>query len=315
MSIKTKLMTACAGVMLVGLGASTANATLTIDLRLADGTKRLDRQLVDGEIIDIDVYAIVEGAKAGYTRTQLKTTTPPIKQIGWNYGFDYADGIQSVFGNVLTKRSPQTAQGAVKPDLQSVVYGAEFGTGFGDSGASLGDLSQDLTGDGILDTGTPDGTPSTDSSKWMCFRAAAMAYYAANPKQNIDAYTGFTRPAEDPASQEFLLGKLQLFVSTATVGAGATEINWDWRRDASHKIDKLTALWSEDRQPNQAKWDNSQTDTSKKWDPGLQPSLDGDTSGKLRIGAPIVLGIIPEPMSMSVFALGAAVLGLRRTRR
>jgi hypothetical protein len=98
-------------------------------------------------------------------------------------------------------------------------------------------------------------------------------------------------------SREFLIAQVSLEIGS--VGGGITELNWALRRDANGQVEPNAALWEEDRLPAGATQESS--------------PLNGE-SGVITLGAPISV-IVPEPMSMSVLGLGAALLGFRRSRR
>lgn len=298
MSIKTKLMTACAGVILAG--GAIANADLVIDMRLNEGGgKVLERQLVANELIKIDIYAIVSGKQAGYARTPIVDDFGD--PIGWDYEYDYADGIQSISGSVILEASEVGhAVGAGTIVGTGGLPGAVAGhAAWAALGATKG-VAQDLNGDGISDLGAPNGTSSDQAGNYINLRAGSMKYYPADPNMNgPEELPPFDR-GPDPDSREFYLGSIRIKVGTPAQGVGATLVNWALRRDANGNVEANAALWEEDRLPAGA---------DKEADP-----LNG-TTGVLRVGDPVVLGIVPEPMSLSVFGLGAALLGLRRNRR
>lgn len=319
MSIKSKLLSACAGVVVAGGLASVANADLVIDLRIRDwqstpgatSAKTLERPLVAQESVVIDIYAIVSGKLVGIDRTP-KMAGKPAVQIGWNYVSDYRDGIQSFSGSVKTHN---IGAGAAVGDNVSGVWanGHEgkvssmggWASGDSTSGANSADGSgQDLNGDNLLDLGAPDGTPTTQAGKYINIKAAAMAYEPSNPTINaISSFSPvYTAPPDTP-SKEYWIGSVSFWSEQPIPGGiGQTEVNWALRRLADGSLEANAALWEEDRLlPNSVP-------AGKEQDP-----MNG-VVGNIRVGAPVVIGVIPEPMSLSVFGLGAALLGFRRRR-
>jgi len=305
MSIKKRLMTACAGVLVAGGLASVANATLTIDLKVAPTTpgvsadgKWVARSLVAGESIFIQIYATVSGAHAGFSRVAVLDEFDEFTK--WEYQFDGIDGLQSLSGSII---ATQVGGGAVLPDLKSAILAKGVNTHVSASaawdgqGSSSGDKAtrRDLNADGVYDLGSPDGTPSDLASQYVNIRGKDMTYNEANPS----IVTANEPRPQDAPSITFLVGQIAFRVGNPKPGIGETDINWVTRKTAG-KIESNAALWMEDRFLDGA---------PKESDP-----KDG-VSGAIIIGGPVHLGLIPEPMSLSVFGVGAALLGLRRNRR
>jgi len=305
MSIKKRLMTACAGVLVAGGLASVANATLTIDLKVAPGVtgtsadgKWVARQLVAGEQIPIEIYATVSGKLAGFNRTAVEDEYGDF--VKWQYQFDGIDGLQSLSGSVM---ATQVSGGAVVPSpanksaiLAKGVNSHVSATVAWDGEGATGGLGLDLNGDGVFDRGSPDGTSSDLAGNYVNIRGKGMTYDEANPS----IVTANTPRAQDAPSMTFLVGKIAFRVGIPVAGIGLTDINWALRRTADGRIESNAGLWMEDRFLDGA--------------PQESDPMDG-VSGAIIIGGPVHLGLIPEPMSLSVFGVGAALLGLRRNRR
>jgi hypothetical protein len=217
MSTKKKLIAACGGVLLAGLAATPANAGLTIDIRLPDGSKEINgADLKVGDMIDMDVYAIVTGQLTGKKTETVGKATVVV--------YDYKDGFQSLIGSFVS--SGPTAKGqlyGVADDAFNVAAAP-----FNGNGSQPGEY-QDIDGDGDLDVGGQQG--NADVAPFVVFRANSVQY------GNSDA-----------ASTEFLIGKVQFLVESLSAGE-ATNISFEPRRDAGGNILDSAALWDEDAIP------------------------------------------------------------------
>lgn len=200
-----KLLAACVGV-LGGSLASRAHATLTIDLRLSDGSKSavIDRF---GQEFIIDVFAKATGA-----------SSLPSKR----------EGVQIITGSFLSTGDAEgffTAMGDLI-DLSSV----EFVTGvglkpFNGLGSQPG-WSTDLDGDGDRDLGGPN-TDATLVTGHVGLRSPSM--FSSGNGQNVEVKVGTLKFTVQRVSQP-----------------GTTRIDFLDRRNAAGNPIAGSALWQED---------------------------------------------------------------------
>lgn len=272
---KTRLIQACGAVALALGVANTADAGLTIDLRLADNPaglgpkggqlEAIEAAALVGQKLPINIWAIVRGTESN----------PDF------YGF------QSVHGSFLSNGVDVTG------DLQGVGDKEGFGlptqrkqlTSIAPYNAesSQRGVQQDLDGDGDLDLGAPPGGLEGDNG-------AAGFFIARAAGQQFNG-SGNSQPAEG-GGLEFLIGRLEFTVTGIdATGNAQTFINFVPRQDLNGEINSNAGLWFE-------------------VDGGRSPSTSSLTGG-----VPIVLDVevIPEPGMFGLLGLGTlGLLGRRR---
>ncbi|MCY2951931.1 MAG: PEP-CTERM sorting domain-containing protein [Planctomycetota bacterium] len=276
MLIKTKLMTACAGVLLIGgIGASVASAKIVVDVR-QDGTDaKVFHQPTLADLnkpITLNVFAQVTSTDTATSGTAFKET------------------LASIHGAMV---SAGPTRGTIAPNYfypdpdtgDPVGPLTPFGDPFNDKvsfngSASQNGLSQDIDGDGDMDLG---GKLGDGVSNWIVFRT---------DKKNMGWATGQGKKLNDFGGVEFQLG--QIIFTPSAFGVADTFINFRIRSDASGNTVKEAGLWTEDGT-------------------GASSLRDG-SSGVIEF-SPFIIPPIPEPATLSLLGLGAAMLLGRRNRK
>jgi hypothetical protein len=275
MSIKTKLMTACAGVLLVGgIGASVASAKIVVDIR-QDVTNAKEVLFTGADLnkpITLNIFAQVTGTGTDTSGTAFKetlaslngalvTTGPTKGKIAPNYFYPNPDTGDPV--------------GPLTP----------FGDPFNDKvsfngSASQNGLSQDIDNDGDLDLG---GRVGDGIANWIVFRT---------DKKNMGWATGQGTKLDLVGGVEFQVG--QVTFTPSAFGGADTLVDFRVRSEIPGKPLKETALWTED---------------------GTGPTSLRDGSNGVIESNPFKILPIPEPATLSMLGLGAAMLLGRRNRK
>jgi hypothetical protein len=262
------------GAVAAGLGASQANAALTIDLRVlsvgggavgAVGGHTVTNA-VPGSFANMQVWAQVTGSNAAKAQT-----------------------LQSATGSFLSQ--PSTLLGNISTLLVNSPWLANSGSaGF----------QQDLDGDGDLDVGSNN---NGDAANFFSARSASLL----GPKSTTgggDPIAGFT--AQPIAGgTEYLLGVIRFTVGQA---GSTTNVNWRIRNDHTG------AVWAENADESSSTFDTDFDGVADKtaYSYSGGQTLAPDT-GVFGPGAGVTFtgtggGTVPEPASLGL--IGAAGLGL-----
>jgi len=205
---KTRLMQACAGVALAIGVANTADAGLTIDLRLTNGGgKTLDiSSLAAGSKIPIDIYATVTGTATGVE------------------GFQSAQGAIVGNGNVVGQILPAG-------DLDEATFEVTLPAldPFVGNGAQRGESKHIGVTDGIVDLGDITNR-GEDLGNLVVFRANSMQV---------------TSGAVIPDGREFKIGHIEFLLEQVPT-QGQAAINFAFRRGPTGEAVQSAALFRQD---------------------------------------------------------------------
>jgi hypothetical protein len=210
MSMKKRLISACAGVLAVGALSAAANAALTIDLRTEGGAKSVELKPADlNKPITLNVYAQVTGALTGTGK------------------FETFASVQGAFVSTGSTLGKIDAAGDLDGMTYSFVVAGK--DPFNGAGATTG-ASMDIDGDGDLDLGAKTG--STTNNDWVVFRTD-LKNYGAKSGQGSAIANG----------TEFLVGAITF---TPSQLGGNTLINFTPRTDETGAYTTDSGLWTED---------------------------------------------------------------------
>jgi len=275
MSIKTKLMTACAGVLLVGgIGATVASAKITVVIRdTAGGVESAPLTVADlNKPITLNIFAQVTGDPTNAGKETLKSLQGAVTTNGGSKA-NVAPGFYW----------PDPDGG---PDLGPVTpWGDPNNDKYNMSGsASQSGLKQDIDGDNDIDLGGKAGDPTAN---WIIFRTdkSNMAWGAGGQGTKI-------------LTNGVWMGDVEFQVGVITVTPTALSTNtlvaFMPRADATGKQTKDAGLWTEDGT--------------------AAANLRDGSSGTFGTGGGYLL-VVPEPASLSMLGLGAAMLLGQRNRK
>lgn len=201
-------MQACAGVALAIGVANTADAGLTIDLRLPSGDPKL-AVVTPGQKVPIDIYAVVTGTAAGI------------------------EGFQSAQGAIIGTGGPTGAiPGTTEPagDLDEATFTVTLPalSPFNGNGAQPGAKKSISGADPVMDLG--DVTNRSDLGDLIVFRANSMQV---------------TSGAVIPDGREFRIGRVE-YVVGQNASAGEAVLNWVFRKGPGGEAAEAAALFRQD---------------------------------------------------------------------
>jgi hypothetical protein len=196
-----------------GLGfANTADASLTVDLRLADGSKSVVAS--QGQKILADIWATVDGAATDLTASY---------------------GLSSVNGSIVSQGPLAINIAGKKGDLDQHNKVPLQTTGlrpFVKGGQQAG-TEQDLDGDGDIDLGAPN-------------QAGATGFFIvrADPQEYFGAPSGAAIAAPDGSGVQWKIGRVEL---TVMENDGQANVVFMPRRNAAGAVAPEAGLWFDDQ--------------------------------------------------------------------
>lgn len=219
MSSKKWLLGACGGALVAGALATSANASLLIDLQIAGGGKTKDVQR--GDVVSIDVFATTRGANTTSTNDGFQSLQGSFKLTGGTIGSQIVPTGDPVLDPVSGEPIPGQNYFAIAP--------------FADNGATNGKKQNLDQGDQNEDWGGAP-TDATGIGDFLAFRAASMQRSGG---------TVVPGDATGPAGRMFKIGSFNVTVGDAT-GDGRLSVNFYPRLLTNGNKAQSTALWNED---------------------------------------------------------------------
>ena len=192
--------------------AGSADAALTIDLRLPNGAKRIETFLIPGEKFLADVWATVSG-----TSTDLANSY----------------GLSSVNGSIVSQGPVWVNVAGKKGDIAQYKGGVKTTAlnPFAKSGEQPG-FERDIDGDGDIDLGSPN---QNTAEGFFNVRADPQEYFGSSP-------AGTAAPGGNGV--QWKIGRVEL---TIVCGSGVSNVIWLPRRNAAGQIAPEAGLWYDDQ--------------------------------------------------------------------
>ena len=189
-----------------------ADAALTIDLRLLDGGKNA-APVGGGTKFLVDVWATVSG-----TSTDLANSY----------------GLSSVNGSIVSQGEALINIAGKQGDVAQYKGGVKTTAlaPFAKSGEQPG-MERDLDGDGDIDLGSPN---QNDATGFFNVRADPQEYFGGSP-------AGIAAPGGNGVAWK--IGRVELTVAPGTE-AGTSSVIWTPRRNAAGAIAPEAGLWYDD---------------------------------------------------------------------
>lgn len=205
--------------MVAGALATSANASLLIDLQIAGGGKTKNVQ--KGDVVSIDIIAVTRGANATSN----------------NDGFQSLQGSLTLTGGTIGSHITPTGDPVLDPNTGDPIPGQKYFAiaPFADNGATNGKQQELTQGDQNPDFG---GFPTdaTGIGDFLAFRAASMQRSGG---------TAIPGDATGNAGRSFKIGSFDVVVGDPS-GDGKLNVNFAPRLLSNGNMAQSGGLWNED---------------------------------------------------------------------